>query len=141
MNNLGRTFVLFGCLVCLSIALAVPQAKAGEMNQRTVITFSGPVELPGISLAAGTYVFRLVDYASDKNFVQVLSQDERTVLATIRSVPEYRISPAADTSIVLEMRNAGSPPTIKSWFFPGLTTGHRFVYPQVQPRELARTDQ
>jgi hypothetical protein len=140
MRNLARTFVLIACLVCLSVSLVAPQAKAGEINQKTIITFSGPVELPGISLGAGTYVFKLVNLAADKNTVQVLSQDERTVYATFRSIPDYRTNPTSDTSITFEERAAGSPPAIKSWFFPGRLTGHRFVYSQTTARELARTD-
>ena len=141
MKNFGTTFVLMACLVCLSISLVAPQVKAGEMDQKTILTFSGPVEIPGITLPAGTYVFRLVDYAIHKNTIQVLSQDERKVIATITAVPDYRMKPTSDTSIVFEQRAAGSPPAIKSWFFPGALAGHQFVYSQTNPRELARTDQ
>ena len=35
-------------LVCLGVlGIALPRAKADEWNQKTVFTFSGPVEVPG----------------------------------------------------------------------------------------------
>jgi len=52
-------------LVCLGmLETAVPQAKADEWDQKTVFTFSGPVEIPGQVLNSGTYVFKLMDSQS-----------------------------------------------------------------------------
>ena len=140
MKKPGRTLALVACLVCLRFAFSVPQVRAGEIDQKIVVTFSAPVEIPGISLLPGTYVFRLLDCTTNKNIVQVLSRDERTVYATITALPDYRAKPTSDTSITFEERAAGSPPAIKSWFFPGQIVGHRFVYSQTGARELARTD-
>jgi hypothetical protein len=39
----------------------VPLATASEWDQKTIFTFSGPVEIPGQVLPAGTYVFKLVE--------------------------------------------------------------------------------
>jgi hypothetical protein len=37
-------------LVCLGVlGIVIPHAKADEWNQKTVFTFSGPVEVPGRS--------------------------------------------------------------------------------------------
>jgi len=36
-----------------------------------VVTFSGPVEIPGKALPAGTYVFKLLDSQGNRNIVQV----------------------------------------------------------------------
>jgi hypothetical protein len=51
------------CLVTLC-AFVVPTATADDWNNKTTITFSGPVEVPGVgaqALPAGTYVFKLKD--------------------------------------------------------------------------------
>lgn len=55
----------------------LPQASASEWDQKTIFTFSGPVEIPGQVLDAGTYVFKLADSASDRNIVQVFSKNEK----------------------------------------------------------------
>ena len=36
-------------------------AQDSNINQRTFLTFSGPVNMPGITLPAGTYRFELAD--------------------------------------------------------------------------------
>ena len=35
-------------------AMGAPAARAHKWNRKTVITFSGPVEIPGVHLAATT---------------------------------------------------------------------------------------
>ena len=45
----------------LVIALQPAPARADTWDRLTYFTFSGPVQLPGITLAAGTYEFRLVN--------------------------------------------------------------------------------
>lgn len=63
--------------VCVALlGTFVPQAKAGEWNQKTVFTFSGPVEVPGQVLEAGTYVFKLMDSQADRNVIQVFNKRE-----------------------------------------------------------------
>ena len=42
-------------MLCCVLLFAFSSAKADEWNKRTVMTFSQPVELPGIVLPAGTY--------------------------------------------------------------------------------------
>jgi len=53
-----------------------PRASADEWDQKTIFTFSGPVEIPGQVLTAGTYVFKLADSQSDRNIVQVYNKEE-----------------------------------------------------------------
>jgi hypothetical protein len=38
----------------------IQSAKADDWDQKTIFTFSGPVEIPGQVLQAGTYVFKLI---------------------------------------------------------------------------------
>ena len=56
----------------------VPGARADDWNRKTVVTFSGPVEIPGVHLQgwgvlpAGSYVFKILDSQSDRHIVQIL---------------------------------------------------------------------
>ncbi len=140
MKDLGRTFLLVACLACLT-ALLAPNAKGSQWDQKTIITFSKPVELPGIALPAGTYVFKMLDYLSNHDMVEVLSQDEQHVLGIFRTIPDYRVNNTTDTLIIFEERAENTPSAIKEWFFPDRHDGHEFVYPKPKARELARTEQ
>jgi hypothetical protein len=96
------------------IALLAPftasPASAQNFDERVFFTFSGPVELPGVALPAGKYIFRLPDPTSTHNVVQVLSGDGMTLqrfplnvrdlaaLASGRMAPKRGVASGRDRS-------------------------------------------
>jgi hypothetical protein len=62
------------CAAALTLLLA-PGARADEWNKKTILTFSGPVQIPGATLPAGSYVFKLADIPSNRHVVQVFDKD------------------------------------------------------------------
>jgi hypothetical protein len=150
IRNKGKTkemklFKAATTVCCIALMGAVFTAKADEWNRKTVITFSGPVEIPGVHLKgwgvlpAGTYVFKILDSQSDRHIVQIFSQDEKTVYATILSIPNYRLKATDKTTITFRERPAGEPEAIRAWFYPGRNWGEEFVYPKARAMELATT--
>jgi hypothetical protein len=123
---------VLGCLM--------PTAEADEWDQKTTVTFSGPVEIPGQVLPAGTYVFKLADSMSDRNIVQVFNGDMNHLYGTFLAIPDYRLQPTDRTIITFEERPAGSPEAVKAWFYPGETYGHDFVYPKPKAVALAKAN-
>jgi hypothetical protein len=121
-----------------------PVAKADEWNNKTVMTFSAPVEIPGVHLKgwgvlpAGTYVFKLLDSASDRHIVQIFNQDETMVYATILAIPDYRLHATGKTVVTFSERPAGQPEALRAWFFPGKNWGDEFVYPKARALQLAK---
>jgi len=70
--------VLFSFIVlCLAICT---KTKGDEWDKKTILTFSGPVQVQDTRLEAGTYVFKLADTA-DRHVVQIFNQDETQVIA------------------------------------------------------------
>jgi hypothetical protein len=130
--------------VGLLSATLLPSAKADEFNRKTEITFSGPVEIPGVHLTgwgvlpAGTYVFKVMDSQSDRHIVQIFSKDEKTVYATILAIPNYRLKPTDKTVITFRERPAGEPEALRAWFYPGRNWGEEFVYPKSKAVVLAK---
>src|SRR6266446_4648337 len=118
----------------------IPLATAGEWDQKTVFTFSGPVEIPGQVLPAGTYVFKLADSSSDRNIVQVFSEDGAHLYGTFLAIPNQRQYSAQKPIITFEERAANSPEAVKAWFYPGDDTGHEFVYPKPKAVALAKAN-
>src|ERR1700680_4843593 len=102
----------------------VPRATADEMDQKTIFTFSGPVEIPGQVLQAGTYVFKLADSESANDVVQVYSADEKHLYGSFLSIPEQRAEPTDSPVVTLEESKAGAPEAVKAWFYPGKDIGH-----------------
>jgi LPXTG-motif cell wall-anchored protein len=113
---------------------------ADEWNQRTIFTFSGPVEIPGQVLSAGTYVFKLADSTSNRNIIQVFSKNEKHLYGTFLAIPDARLQPAGKPIITFDETPAGSPEAVRAWFYPGDNYGHQFVYPKPKAVALAKAN-
>jgi hypothetical protein len=118
----------------------LPSAHADEWDQKTIFTFSGPVEIPGQVLLAGTYVFKLADSSSDRNIVQVFSKNQNHLYGTFLAIPDQRLRPAGKPIITFDERPSDSPEAVKAWFYPGQTYGHQFVYPKPKALALAKAN-
>jgi len=139
MNRL-KLVMLVLCLTL--VVLAIPSAlKADPWNKTTTVTFSGPVEIPGVGaqiLPAGTYVFKLLDSIADRNIVQIFNERGDHVYATILAIPNYRMKATDKTVMTFRERAVGSPEAIRAWFYPGDNWGQEFVYPKTRAVELAK---
>jgi hypothetical protein len=142
--KLIKAITTVSCITLIGAVLA-PSVKADDWNRKTVITFSGPVEIPGVHLAgwgvlpAGTYVFKILDSQSDRHIVQIFSKDEKTIYATILAIPNYRLKATDKTVVTFRERPAGEPEALRAWFYPGRNWGEEFVYPKAKAMTLAKT--
>ena len=133
MNNKLNALCLGG-LLALTLTITKP-VLADEWNKRTEFQFSAPVEIPGKTLAAGKYVFELAESQSDRQIVQVFSEDSdgnESLVTTILAIPDYVTTTPEKPVINFEERPAGAPAAIHSWFYPGDNSGWEFVYPKGQ---------
>jgi hypothetical protein len=140
---------LLSVLFCFALLCSVNSrsAKADEWDKKTILSFSGPVQVQNTRLEAGTYVFKLADTA-DRHVVQIFNQDETQVIATIMAIPDYRLEPTGKTTIKFSETSDGATTSgtvpdagvpIKEWFYPGDNFGQEFkVVPQ--PVETATTE-
>jgi hypothetical protein len=125
------------CVAALTVALA-PGARADEWNKKTILTFSGPVQIPGATLPAGSYVFKLADIPGNRHVVQVFDKDERKIYTTMLAIPNDRLQPSDKPVVLFSERASGSPQAVKVWFYPGDRIGNEFVYPKAQAMRIAK---
>lgn len=126
------------CAVVLLAGVMVTSGAAQTADKRTLFSFSGPVAMPGVTLPAGQYLFRLADPTSGRSVIQVLSADGTKPYGLFFSYPAERIE-AADQPEVRFMETAkGMPAAIRTWWYPGERTGYEFIYPKEQARRLAQ---
>jgi hypothetical protein len=126
------------CCAAAVVLLFAPNSRADEWNKKTILTFSGPVQIPGTTLGAGTYVFKLADLESNRHVVQVMDKDEKHVYGLLLAIPNQRLQPSDDPVVLFAERSAGSPQAIRAWFYPGETIGNEFVYPKDQAMKIAK---
>jgi hypothetical protein len=126
-------------VISLSLASA-GRVRASDADQKTIVTFNQPVEIPGKVLVPGTYVFKVLDSPSTRDVIQVLNKNEDHVVATFIAIPATTDKPFEKPFIRFAERPSGSPPAIEAWFYPGRTDGHEFVYPRQHATELAKAN-
>jgi hypothetical protein len=119
---------LFG--VALVGLLAVSSiGAAANASKTTYFTFSKTVQLPGVALPAGSYIFEVVNPETGGNVVRVASRDRSKVYLTqLTQRIERPRSRDMQPRIVLGEAPAGQPPLVTSWFPIGETIGHAFIY-------------
>ena len=111
---------------------------AQTADYQTYFTFSGPVTLPGATLPAGKYLFRLADPQSSRKVINVLTADGKKSVAMLTTIPN-RLNKAPNDPEVRFMETSGKmPPPIKTWWYPGNSMGFEFIYPRKQALELAK---
>jgi Protein of unknown function (DUF2911) len=128
-------------LFLVAFLTVLPAAHADQANQETIVTFSQPVQVPGRVLPAGTYVFVLPDESYDHFQVRIFNADRTMLLATLFTVSAERPTPANSTVFGFAQRGSAQPEAIVTWFYPGETTGHEFLYPKQVEKELASAKQ
>src|ERR1044071_1137437 len=100
------------CAVAL-VALAAPVSRADTWDKRTYFTFSGPVQVPGVTLPAGTYTFKLADLNGNRHVVQIFDKAEKKIYTTILAIPDQRMTPTDKPVVLFSERPAGSPHAVK----------------------------
>lgn len=132
MSRLSRLAILAGAWGFLA-----SPAAADTWNERTILTFSAPVMVPGATLTPGTYVFDLVNPDTSQHTVRI-RREGGDQIAVVRAVPLKRDDAKSDIVLRFDPTDAGTPPALRAFFYPGSLYGHEFVYPGDQAREIAK---
>ena len=127
-------------LVVLVHAMA-SGADAFTFDKRTYFTFNQSVALPGVTLPAGTYMFRLADPTTTRRVIQVSDKDGTQSYALLLTKPAYRTEAAKDSEIRFLETPAGAPRAIDAWWYVGDNTGYEFIYSKQQLEALNRAGQ
>jgi LPXTG-motif cell wall-anchored protein len=139
MSRLAATRV---ALAALLAAMAPALVNAATYDKLAYLTFTGPVQVPGVTLHAGTYGFRLANPDTSRNVLQVVSSDGAIVYATFHTVPDSRTLTTPDPVVSFRETPAGVPAAVRSLFYGGEHNGYEFVYPKggFGPVAVARSD-
>jgi LPXTG-motif cell wall-anchored protein len=140
MKNKFRPFYI-GALAIAGVALLgssfMPRASADSWDKMTRVTVNEPIIAGDKVLQPGTYVWKLMDSASDRHVVQIFDKDQRHLEETILAIPNYRLEPNGKSSFAFWETPAGVPKAVRAWFYPGDNFGQEFAYPKKLVAELA----
>ena len=128
---------IFGMCAGLALTAAAVAAQGPPADRSTYVTISGPVSLPGITLPAGEYLFRLADTQASRNVVQIFNRDRTKIFATIIAISATRPEASDEAVITFKETPADRAPAVQYWYYAGETSGQEFAYPKSQAMEIA----
>jgi hypothetical protein len=139
--------LVLGACGTIAVAAAAQQPSAPAITspgignpayrQETHFTFDGPVQLPGITLPAGEYVFHLADPADGRNVVHVTSADGKKDYGNFNTKVVSRDEKSNTPELTFLETPANMAPAVKGYFFPGQSNGREFVYSKEQEDRIA----
>ena len=125
------------CAMVMLTAVTAEPAAAQTYERVTKLTFSAPVELPGMILPAGTYTFRLVDSDSTRHVVNVYDADDEKHIHTVFAMPARRVDISDETVITFKETALAAPLPIRYWYYPADHMGQEFAYDRGRALEIA----
>jgi len=111
--------------------------QADQWNKKTIMTINESIQIPGATLTPGKYVFKLMDSPANRHIVQVFNEDQTQLITTILAIPNSRVRPTGETEFGFWEMPQGSPPALRSWFYPGDNFGQEFAYPKSEATKIA----
>jgi hypothetical protein len=128
---------ILGAAAAVAVTAGALGAQGVPPDRATVVKVSGPVSLPGVTLPAGEYLFRLADSQATRNIVQIYDKDRTKIFATILAIPAQRTERSDDAVITFKETPSDRPPAVHYWYYAGETSGQEFAYPKAQAMQIA----
>ena len=134
IRSLHRIVLLATALL---VANATPVAAQG-WTDRTTMTFTETVKVPGVTLPPGTYIFELVNPEANAAVVKITDKAGKKSFGVFHSVPTRRPQATEDVVLLFSATDKGTMPAVRGWFPAGGRHGHLFVYSKDEARSLAQ---
>jgi hypothetical protein len=83
-------------------------------------------------------MFKLAEHGSDQNIVQIFNAGGTKLYATLLTDPTDRQKITGNTTVILAEQGSGQPNALTKWYYPGEETGHQFMYPTHEEKQLAQ---
>jgi hypothetical protein len=135
--RVARLVITMCCAFVIATVLLVTGARADEYTKLTYLTFSAPVQVPGMTLPAGTYMFKLADPESGRRAIQIWDEKGTKLFTMLLTIPDEQPEPKDDPVVMFSERPTGAAPAVKSWFYPAERSGYEFIYPKDQAMKIA----
>jgi len=141
IRRYGKNFALAASIALISLG-TTSLLKAGDLDREVRMTFSGPVQIPGKTLPAGTYIFRPWYMSGNPNAMMVLDANGQKVEGIVMYLPaSYKVDepPAwgagggdarSDIRVEFNERKVNEPLPLGTWNYPGDPNNFTLVYPK-----------
>jgi hypothetical protein len=127
MNSFKKVTVAAAFVLAMSVF--VPMAKADQANWETIVTFKQPVEVPGMALPPGRYMFMIFpDTGEMPHQVLIYNSTGTHFYAMVNAIPAYRLRITTKPKFTFRENVHGAPQALRTWFWPTMHYGVEFLY-------------
>jgi hypothetical protein len=110
-----------------------------DHDKKTDLTISEPVQIPGGTiLAPGKYMFILNNSASNRNIIEIKSEDGKQLYAMLLAQRANRVERTGKTVLTFYEMPEGQPQALRQWFWPGDYDGQEFLYRHNEAQKIAK---
>src|SRR5688572_19341355 len=95
-RNLMRSLKMLLCCAAVAALFVAPGTNAQEWTKTTYFTFTSPVQLPGMTLPAGEYMFKLADPETGRRVIGVWEKDGSKFYGMMQTRIEERMRDSSD---------------------------------------------
>src|SRR5580658_6947545 len=108
MNYIKRWMLPMVGAILLSVTAATPAFAQAE-NKASQVAFASWVEIPDQVLPGGTYIFQVSGSRSGHHTVRIYDRVTGILVATQKTVPQFRDNLPPQPSIVFEQHSEPNP--------------------------------
>ena len=131
MRAYERVSALFLGLLCTAgLAMGATTGHLEDSAKKTTLTVTALTQLPGTTLAAGSYVFRQSGEQSGWDIVQVYNSDQSSLVTTLLAYPNPNLVSNGQAFLVYPQSTDNQTQIMEAFFFDGDAVGQQLAYPK-----------
>jgi hypothetical protein len=122
--------LLLGILCTAGIAMGATTGHIEDSAKKTTLTVTALTQLPGTTLAAGSYVFRQSGEQSGWDIVQVYNSDQSSLVTTMLAYPNPNLVSNGQAFLVYPQSTDNQTQIMEAFFFDGDAVAQQLAYPK-----------
>jgi hypothetical protein len=124
-------------ILCLAgIGMGATASRAEDSAKKATLTINALMQLPGTTVAAGSYVFKQSGEQAGWNIVQVYNQDESSLVTTLLAYPNPTLSSNGRTILIYPQSTDGRTQVMEAFFFDNDPVAQQLAYPKKTADEI-----
>lgn len=128
--------LLLGVMCLAGIAMTATANHAEDGAKKATLTINALTQLPGTTVAAGSYVFRQSGEQAGWNIVQVYNQDESSLVTTLLAYPNPTLSSNGQPVLIYPQSTDGRTQVMEAFFFDNDPVAQQLAYPKKTADEI-----